>query len=88
MEDLKEVLKWKEAFESIDLKVNFKKTKVMLSGLKGEAIQSKVDSCARCGKRVMENSVMCTKFGKWIHGRCAKMKRVTTTMAKGFVCGH
>ena len=33
------------------------------------------------GKRVM-----CTKCGKWVHGRCAKMKRVTLTLAKGFVC--
>ena len=29
---------------------------------------------------------MCTRCGKWVHGRCAKMKRVTLTLAKGFVC--
>ena len=34
----------------------------------------------------MANSVMCTKCGKWVHGRCAKMKRVTSTLAKSFVC--
>ena len=34
----------------------------------------------------MANSVVCTKCGKWMHGRCAKMKRVTSTLAKGFVC--
>ena len=34
---------------------------------------------------VMANSAMCTKCGKWVHGRCAKMKRVTSTQAKGFV---
>ena len=34
----------------------------------------------------MANSMMCTKCGKWVHGRCAKMKRVTSTLAKGFVC--
>ena len=33
----------------------------------------------------MANSVMCTKCGKWVHGRCAKMKRVTSTLAKDFV---
>ena len=32
------------------------------------------------------NLVICTKCGKWVHGRCAKMKRVTSTLAKGFVC--
>ena len=34
----------------------------------------------------MANSMMCTKCGKWVHGRCAKMKRVTSTLVKGFVC--
>ena len=28
---------------------------------------------------------MCTKRGKWVHGRCANIKRVTSTLAKGFV---
>ena len=47
---------------------------------------SRVDPCAKCGKRVMVNSVMCTKCGKWVYGRCARMKRVTSTLAKGLVC--
>ena len=33
-----------------------------------------------------EHLVMRTKCSKWVHGRCAKMKRVTSTLAKGFVC--
>ena len=65
--------------------MNLKKTKVMVSGSKGEVLQSKVDPCAKCGKRVMANSVMCTKCCKWVHGRCTKMKRVTSTLEKGFV---
>ena len=65
IENLKEkLLKWKEAFESKGLKVNLKRTKVMVSGLKVEILQSKVDPCAKCGKRVMANLVMCTKCGK------------------------
>ena len=75
-----------EAFESKGLKVNLKKTKVMVSGWKGEVLKSTVDPYAKCGKKVMANSMMCTKCGKWVHGRCAKMKRVTSTVAKGFVC--
>ena len=66
--------------------MDLKKTNLMVSGSKGDVFKSKVDPCAKCGKRVMANSVMCTKCGKWVHGRCAKMKRVTSTMAKGFVC--
>ena len=87
MENLKKkFLKWKKAFESKGLRLNIKKTKVMVSGLKDEVLKSKVDPCAKCGKRVVANSVMCTKCCKWVHGRCAKMKRVTSTLAKGFVC--
>ena len=29
---------------------------------------------------------MCAKCSKEVHARCAKIKRVTTTLAKGFVC--
>ena len=87
IENFKEkFLKWKEAFESKGLKVSLKKTKVIASTSKGEVFKSKVDPCAKCGKRVMANSVMCTKCGKWVHGRYAKMKKVTSTLAKGFVC--
>ena len=30
--------------------------------------------------------MMYTKCGKWVYSRCAKTKRVTSTLAKGFVC--
>ena len=87
IENLKEkFLKWKEAFESKGLKVNFKNTKEMVSSSKGKVLKGKVDPCAKCGKRVVANLVMCTKCGKWVHGRCVKMKRVISTLAKGFVC--
>ena len=89
MEGLREKFrKWKEAFESKGMKVNLKKTKVMVSGTEGEVTVSKTDPCGECGKRVMRNSVLCTKCGQWIHGRCAKMKRVTTSLARNFVCGR
>ena len=60
----KKFLKWKEAFESKGLKVSLKKTKVIASGSKGEVLKSKVNPFAKCGKRVMKNSVICTKCGK------------------------
>ena len=79
-------LKWKEAFETNWIKDNLKKIKVMVSGLKGKVLKNKVDPCDKCGRRVMENSVMYTKCGKWEHGRCAKMKRVSQTLANGLAC--
>ena len=44
--------------------MNLKKTKVMMSGSKGEVFKSKVDPCTKCGKRVMANSIMCTECCK------------------------
>jgi len=75
MEGLREKFwKWKEVFESKELKVNLGKTKAMVSGTDDELSAGKVDPCGVCGKRVMANSVLCTNCGKWIHGRFAKMK--------------
>ena len=87
IENFKEkFLKWKKAFQSKGLKMNLKKIKVMVSSSKVEVLKSKVDPCAKCSKRVTANSVMCTKCDKRVHGKCAKMKRVTSTLSKGFVC--
>ena len=82
IENLKvKFLKSKEEFESKGLKVNLKKTKVMVGSLKGEVLKSIGDPCAKCGKRGMS-----TRCSKWVQGKCTKMKRVTSTLGKGFVC--
>ena len=87
MDDLKEKFwKWKKALESKGLKINIRKTKMMISGSEGELFKSKIDPCGVCGKRVMANSVLCTKCRNWTHGKCAKIKRVTTKSAMHFVC--
>ena len=61
---------------------------MVVSGAEDEVSVSKVDPCGICGKRVMANSVLCVKCGKWIHGRCAKVKRVTPRLGRDFVCGR
>ena len=87
MEGLKERFwNWKNAQESKGLKVNTRKTKMMVSGSEGELFQSKIDPCGVCGRRIMANSVLCTKCGNWVHGKCAKIKRVTARLAMHFVC--
>ena len=46
MEDLKERFwNWKDALESKHLKVNTKKTKLMVSASQGELYKSKIDPC-------------------------------------------
>ena len=75
MEDLKERFwNWKDALESKGVKVNTRKTKLMVSGPEGELYKSKIDPCGVCGRKVMTNSVLCTKCGNWVHGKCAKIK--------------
>ena len=72
-------LKWKEAFESKSLKVNVGKTKVVVRGgiSKDGLSESKVDPCGVYSLRVKVNSDLCVQCGRWIHGRCAGVKRVT-----------
>ena len=60
--------------------------KVVVSRSKGELIKSKIDLCLVCGRRVVANSVLCTKCGNWVHGRCTKIKRATARFAMHFVC--
>ena len=87
MEGLGEkVWQWKEALDSKGLKVNLGRTKLVVSGAEAEVTVSKIDPCGICGKRVMANSVLCVKCRKWIHGRCAKVKRVTLRLGRDFVC--
>ena len=87
MEDLKERFwNWKNALESKGLKVNTRKTKMMVSGSEGELYKSKIDPCGVCARRIMANSVLCTKCENWVHGKCAKINRVTARLAMHFVC--
>ena len=36
----------------------------------------------------MANSMLCVKCGKWIHGRCAKLKRMTLRLGRDFARGR
>ena len=58
--------KWKEAFQSKDLKFNFGKTKLMVSGGITQDCMSngKVDRCVVCSLRVEANSVLCAQCSK------------------------
>ena len=87
MEDLKERFwNWKDALESKGLKVNTKKRKVMVSRSEGEVYKIKIDSCGVCGRRVMASSVLYTKCGSWVYGKCAKIERAMARLAMHFVC--
>ena len=46
---------WREVFESKGMRVNFGKTKLMVSGMEEKTFDSKIDPCGGCGTRVMSN---------------------------------
>ena len=78
---------WNSAFERKGLKVNLKKTKILECGVgKGVTVQSKIDPCGVCGKRAKTNCIRCKTCQKWIHARCAKVRRVTESMYGTFEC--
>ena len=52
----------------------------------GEVIQSKIDPCKICCKKVTVNSVLCTKCDQWIHEKCSKLKKETPSAARFSVC--
>ena len=86
-DDLRERFqRWRSALGDKGLKVNVGKTKMMVSGTKGEIVLSKINSCGICGKMCGSNAVCCTQCTKWIHGRCTKMKKITFSSARHFVC--
>ena len=88
MEELEaQFIRWKAAFEGKGLKVNLGKTKVMESGGGSEVVVlAKIDSCGVCDKRAKVNCVRCKTFKKWIHARCARVKRVSCRMNGNFEC--
>ena len=73
--------RWRSALE-----VNVGKTKMIVIRTEEEIVLSKIDPCGICGKRVGSNAVCCTQCTKWIHGRCTKIKKVTCSSARRFVC--
>ena len=89
LDDLRERFqRWRSALEGKGLKVNVGKTKMMVSGMEEKIAWSRIGPCGICGKRVGSNPVCCTQCTKWIHGRCTKMKKVTCSSARHFVCGR
>ena len=50
--------RWKIAIEKKGLKVNLRKTKVIVSGEGGDRAISMIDPCGVCDKRVKANGVM------------------------------
>ena len=66
---------WKHSLELGGLRVNLRKTKVMVSGCEvGEVRKQGKYPCGVCHKGVGVNSVKCQLCKHWVHKRCSKIK--------------
>ena len=79
---------WKSALECKDLKVYLEETTVMVSKIGQATVRpsSRKDPCGICGRKTMLNAVLCTSCGNCIHGRCAKIKKITNGFAIDIKC--
>ena len=79
MEELEVQVKcWKTAFEGKDLKVNMDKSKNLeCSTGTSLPVESKIDPLGVCGRRAKTNCSTYKTCQKWVHVRCAKVKKVT-----------
>ena len=70
------------------LKINLGKTKVMVSGdiTKDGMSKSTVDPFGLSSLRAKANTAFCSQCNKWIHGRCAGVRRVTTKFSRNITC--
>ena len=65
---LEKVRNWKEGMEKKGLRVNAGKTKIMWCRLSmGQAEDSGEHPCR---KGVVDNSIFCVEFCRWVHKRC------------------
>jgi len=81
----KRFVEWRKDLELRGLKVNIKKTKMMVTGKSStQKIKTGKWPCGCCGKGVGCNSILCTVCKNWCHKRCSGLKR--STGVQNFKC--
>ncbi|RUS90819.1 hypothetical protein EGW08_001438 [Elysia chlorotica] len=72
------LLTWKEGMEEKGLRVNARKTKIMICGNNLDLLQNSGEfPCAVCCTGVGSNSIFCKGCKKWVHKKCSGLKRLT-----------
>ena len=56
------------------------------SGSSAVVVLAKIDPCSVCKKKAEVNFVRCKTCKKWVHARCARVKRVSCKMNGNFEC--
>ena len=77
-ECIRRLLTWKEAMQEKGLRVNAKKTKIMICGMGLDLLQSSDEfPCAICLTGVGSNSIFCNSCKYWVHKKCSGLKCLT-----------
>ena len=85
---LEKLARWKTEMEAKGLRVNMKKTKILISGPGLNLLSDSGESpCAVCRKGVGANSIHCGKCSLWVHKKCSGIKgKLNPKASKGFEC--
>ncbi len=77
---------WKSGMEKKGLRVNMKKTKILVSGVGLDVLKdSGKFPCAVCRSGVGNNSILCCQCNLWVHKRCSGIKgRITGN--QNYIC--
>ena len=85
---LTKLAKWKEEMEAKGLRVNMKKTKIMVSGPNLNTLKdSGRYPCAVCRSGVGKNSILCHGCKLWVHKKCSNIVG-RLTEDKSFRCSR
>ena len=77
-ECVRRLLIWKEAMEKKGLRVNARKTKVVICGTGLDLLQSSGEyPCAVCRTGVGNNSIYSNGCKLWVHKKCSRIQRLT-----------
>ena len=77
-ECVRRLLTWKEAMEEKGLRVNARKTKIMICGMGLDLLQSSsMFPCTFCHTGVDSNSTFCNGCKHWVHKTCSGLMHLT-----------
>ena len=79
----KRFLNWKNALKSKGLKINTRKTKVMVSVSEEETLKCKIYLCGICRRRVMANSVLCINVKTGFMANVQKYGELPSSLSYG-----
>ena len=77
-ECVRRLLTWNEAMEEQGLRVNARKTKIMICDTGLDLLQSSGEfPCTVCHTGVGSNSIFCNCLKHWVHKECSGLKSLT-----------